>query len=374
MTTFRKIIAALLVSLLVGGTAFAQAQLTTAQKAQIRSLIASGASSADIALVLTQAGVDISDPAEIADAVEAIIAEVPAAEVAAVSQAVTLAVVAAASEAQGANPNNVAAIAEAAASGATKGAVAAAAASGGDVAAAAEAASSGSATGAVTAAAQSTNQGIANAANVVAAAASTGASSGASTAATEAGVSADVVAAVSSSASSGSSSGAVAAAVATGANVQSIVQATSAPATTTTTTTTTVTTPGEVEVEIEDVEIDVPDEGETIVVRSFGLQLSYGNFVVTTTSNNNIVTVVNVASFPAGVTNIITSNGGTINDLVIPNAFIAASGEDGAAGRPLNATQLASLDNALTTAAQAANGGTVVVTVPSNTITVSPSS
>ncbi len=117
--------------------------------------------------------------------------------------------------------------------------------------------------------------------------------------------------------------------------------------------------------------IEVPEEVIPIIVRSFGLQLSYGNFVVTTTSDNNIVTVVAVTNFPAGVTNLISSNGGSVTDLTIPNAFIADISPD---GRALNGAQLGSLDAALTAAAQAANGGTVVVNVPGNVITVSPSS
>ncbi len=148
-----------------------------------------------------------------------------------------------------------------------------------------------------------------------------------------------------------------------GLNVAQIDQVTSPPATTTTTTPTGT-----------DVEIEFPQEAEVIVVRSFGLQLSYGNFVVTTTSNSDIVTVVAVDAFPTEVTNIISSNLGSINDLVIPNAFIAAAGENSNAGKALSGPQRTSFATALTTAVQAASGGTVVVTVPSNTITVSPSS
>lgn len=339
MNILRKLFTGLLIGLLVVSTA--SAALTKAQKDQVAALIASGASSAQIVAALEAAGVDISSPAEIQTAVAEVVAEVPAADVAAVSQAISQAVVEVAAAAPDATPASVAAVAQAASSGATSGAVTAAAAIGGNVQAAANAAASGASSGAVTAVTSSANTTIAASSSAVAAAASTGASSGASTAAASAGVTVNTTT------------------VATASNTSAASTLTTASTTTTTTTTVPVETG-----ETDGGEEVVVNEVETIFTTSFTLQLSYGSFIVTANSKDNTVTVTPGSG--AGTT--ISSNDGSVNDLTLPNITISTG------TRPLNAAQLANLDAQLTAAATTANGGVVVVDVPSNTITVSPSS
>lgn len=373
MKFFTKLTAVLVAGLLMGATVYAQS-LSVQQRTQLRQMIANGASSADIAAALTAAGVDMTDATAVSDVVAAVIAEVPPAEVSSVSQAITLAIVTTVANSENATPEQVEAVAQAAASGAATGAVQAAAAADGatseSVAAAAQAASSGAAAGAVTAAAQSTNTAISSSVADIASAAATGASNGATSAASAAAVSnpAISVAAVTTASSQGSSSGAVAGAASTGASVAAVVGAVQG-ATNTTTQTQTTTEVVDVDTETE-VEIEVPNDDVTPQIFTvFTLQLSYGNFSVTTNNLDNVVTVIRLSGTTT-VGTVISSNGGTINDLpTLPNVALPNN-----QSRGLNATQRANLDVALTTAASAANGGTVVVEVPSNNITVSPSS
>lgn len=344
MNILRKLTTGLLISLLLGSTAFA-APLNPEQKAEIALMIKNGKTSGEVATRLTAMGVNVNNPAEIQAAVAEIVAVVEPDDVSTATALLLQAVTTVAASSEGATPASVAAIVQAASAGATSGAVSAAAAANpgnpAAVQAAANAAASGASAGAIAAVTSSTNTTIASSSSAVAAAASSGASSGASSAAATANVTINTNAVVASS------------------NASAAATLASVPTTTQPAVVTVVTEP---ESEAETGETD-PTQVETIFRTSFTLQLSYGSFIVTFNSKDNTVSIVPGSG--GGTT--ISSNGGAVTSLTLPNIAIAGG------TRALNATQLANLATQLAVIATTANGGQVV-TVPGNPITVSPSS
>ena len=298
----------------------------------------------------------------------------PTADVAAVSQAATQAVVvvaaaveaaatsastgassgAVAASAPRATAESVVAVAQSASSGSASGAVATAAASGvanvqAVVQAVAVASASGSSTGAVAAVTASTNPTIVLAVAAVTAATSTGSSSGATAGAIVATAAGNAVTANTVAVEAASTVAAEVALVTAEVAVVAVVG-----------------TQGEVVVD----PVTETVETEVITTTSFTIQLSYGTvtFSVTNGSISGPGQPAIVATQGAGtgtsIGAVISSNGGALTDLTLPNVAL---------GNNLNRS-LSAVELALIKAAIDGLQGSVVVSVPGNVITVSPSS
>lgn len=176
---------------------------------------------------------------------------------------------------------------------------------------------------------------------------------------------------------SSSAQSATTSAASVGGDATAIAAATETAAETAATETITVETPEGTETVVEEVVVDVeveapenPSDNITPVnFTTFTLALSYGNFTVTIRSDNNDVIVLNSGTTTIG--QVFSSADGTVNEFDLSGITVELA--DGSQ-RPLTGVQLANLDTNLTIAATAANNGNVVVEVPSDTITVSPSS
>ena len=371
MNILRKITLGLLVSFLAVGSA--SAALNPAQKARVRALVAQGLSPALI-LADLEAGSDdapavdfgSADLAVLESTMADIVAEVPPAQVAAVTQAATAKVVATVA-ATGGTSAQVAAVARAAASGASKGAVTAASNAPGatatTIAAAAQAASTGSTQGAVAAVtAAAVNNPTLNVATVTQASA-TGASSGAITAAAASGSQA-IINAVSTASTTGATTGATNAGASPAVVAAANTGSTSVSTTTTTTGTTTTTTV----VVAADPVVEVPATDNVIITKfaTVSFQLSNGSFVnITVNDQNALTTVTNTTTAATGaVVSTQVGNGGS-QDFGIPADFFTTLGTSA-----LSAAQQANIVAAI----NAAVAGLQIVNVPGNVITVSPSS
>lgn len=287
--------------------------------------------------------------------------------VAELSQGVVQAATEAAAAAPGATAESVAAAARTASTTVVQAAVTATANAGGDVAAAASAASAGATTGATSA-----NTGtVTVTATAIASAAASGSTTGAVTGARASGQSPAVVQAVANSSTQGATNSAAAAgADSTVVAIQAGNSASEAAAAEIETPAGETTVTGPVEDVV--VEVEAPENPSDNIVQvdftTFTLALSYGNFTVTINSGDDQVIVLNSGATTIG--QVISSNGGTITELDLSGITVEVNGTN----QRLNGGQLANLDANLTPLATAANNGTVIVEVPSDTITVSPSS
>lgn len=361
MTLIRKLSVGLLISLLVGATAFAQAPLSPQARARLAGLLASGATSAQIIQALQAEGVNVTSAAAIEVAFDSILTEVAASAPDLVSTASSLLTQAVTENAAATgSAATVTAITSAAArgtaSGAVKGAAAALGATPDRVNAAAQAAASGSSSGAVLGTASSGNTTLVTAA---ASAASAGSSAGArSGAATVTNLVLNVNT-VGQNAASGSNQGATAAASATGQNVQTVVNASNTGSGGTQTVTVTTTETGETETADPE-----PNHVVNTKFANFTLRLSGNRFVSINLNdqNNNVVVAVTNAVVGTGTAQL--GNGGLL-DFTVPANVLTS----------LNKTTLTLAQReAIRVGILAAVPGLVVVQVPSTTITISPSS